>query len=296
MLPTKPVPFTRLLPNIVTLIGLIIGVSSIRFALDSRWETAVYCTLIATIIDGVDGRVARMFNATSHFGAELDSLCDFVNFGLCPAILLYLWSFQQYEYKVISWASIMLFVVCMAIRLARFNTALVAPKDGRFLSKLAPVRQVQGVHGAQNRNVLNVHEDSSTGTTPQLSTGVEFQKKSANDNRFFTGVPAPCGALLALIPMILDFEFTLLIDNFSIRNYTLGINLYIVIIALLLPSRLATISLKGFHIKPEYLSLSMIISAVIIICAVIYPWYALPIAAILYMLSIPICAYIVHKS
>lgn len=245
---TKPVPFTRLLPNIVTLIGLIIGVSSIRFALDSRWETAVYCVLIATIIDGVDGRVARIFNATSHFGAELDSLCDFVNFGLCPAILIYLWSFQQYEFKVISWASIMLFVVCMAIRLARFNTALIEAKE-----------------------------------------------KTAN-SLFFTGIPAPCGALLALILMILDFEFTLYINNFSIRNHTLGINLYIVIIALLLPSRFPTISLKNFHVKLEYLSLSMIISAVIIIAAVIYPWYALPIAAILYILSIPICMYIVHKS
>ena len=85
----KPIPFTRLLPNVVTLVGLIIGVSSIRFALDSAWEKSIYCVLIATIIDGLDGRVARMLNATSHFGAELDSLCDFVNFGLSPALLLY---------------------------------------------------------------------------------------------------------------------------------------------------------------------------------------------------------------
>lgn len=244
----NPIPFTKLLPNLVTLIGLIIGASSIRFALDSAWEKSVYCILIATIVDGVDGRVARMFNATSHFGAELDSLCDFVNFGLCPAILIYLWSFQQYEYKVISWASIMLFVVCMAIRLARFNTDIVEPKE------------------------------------------------SKTDNRFFTGVPAPAGGILALIPMILDFELTLLIDNFSIRNYTLGINLYIVIIALLLASRLPTISLKRFSIKPEYLSLSMIISAAIIIIMVIYPWYALPGVAMVYMLSIPVCMFIVYRS
>jgi len=238
---TKPVPFIKLLPNLVTLSGLIIGVSSIRFALESQWETAVYCILIATIIDGVDGRVARMFNATSHFGAELDSLCDFINFGLCPAVLTYLWSFQQYEYKVISWASIMLFVVCMAIRLARFNTTLV-----------------------------------------------ETEKK-LYDDKFLTGIPAPAGALLALIPMILDFDITALINNFSIRNHTLGINLYIVIIALLLPSRLPTLSMKKFQITPEYLSLSMIISAVIIITTIIYPWYALPTAAIIYILSIPVC-------
>lgn len=241
----KPIPFTKLLPNIVTLMGLIIGVSSIRFALDSAWESAVYCILIATILDGLDGRVARMLNATSHFGAELDSLCDFMNFGLCPAMLIYLWSFQQYEYKVISWASIMLFVVCMAIRLARFNATLVEVEDS----------------------------------------------KTSNNKRFFTGVPAPSGALLALIPMILDFEITQMISNFSVRNYTLGINLYIVIVALLLPSRIPTISLKNFYIKPEYLSLAMIIAASISIVAIIYPWYALPVAAVLYILSMPVCMY-----
>jgi CDP-diacylglycerol--serine O-phosphatidyltransferase len=115
----EPVPITKLIPNILTLIGLVIGVSSVRFALDSKWEMAVYCVLIATIIDGLDGKIARMLNATSHFGAELDSLCDFVNFGLCPALLIYLWSFQQYEYKVISWASIMFFIVCMGIKARR---------------------------------------------------------------------------------------------------------------------------------------------------------------------------------
>ena len=245
----KPIPFTKLLPNIVTLVGLIIGVSSIRFALDSAWETSVYCILIATIIDGLDGRVARMLNATSHFGAELDSLCDFINFGLCPAMLLYLWSFQQYEHKVISWASIMFFIVCMAIRLARFNTAIVETSDD--------------------------------------------QKE---DSTFFTGVPAPCGAILALIPIILDFEITAMISEFNIRNHTLCINLYIVIIALLLASRFPTLSLKKIQITPEYLSFSMIISAIVIILAVIYPWYALPGAAIIYLLSIPVCMYYAHKS
>ncbi|GAB4163587.1 MAG: phosphatidylcholine/phosphatidylserine synthase [Rickettsiaceae bacterium] len=245
----RPVPFTKLFPNVVTLIGLIVGVSSIRFALDSRWENAVYCVLAATIIDGLDGRVARFLNATSHFGAELDSLCDFINFGLCPAMLIYLWSFQQYEYKVTSWASIMLFIVCMAIRLARFNTSIV---------------------------------ESS-----------ELKKK---DDRFFVGIPAPSGAMLALIPMIIDFEISSHISDFSVRNHTLSINLYIVLLALMLPSRFPTISLKKIQIKPEYLSLTMIILSVIIITTVIYPWYVLPAAAILYILSIPICVYVLRKA
>ena len=220
----KPVPVAKLIPNLVTLIGLVVGVSSIRFALDSKWELSIYCVLIATIIDGLDGKIARMLNATSHFGAELDSLCDFVNFGVCPAIITYLWSFQQYEYKVISWASITFFIVCMCIRLARFNTMIFNPVE----SKQAML--------------------------------------------FSTGVPAPSGAMLALIPMILDFEITTYFEDFNIRSHTLLINVYIVFIAILLASRLPTISIKNLNIKPEYLSLCMIIFAIIIIITVIYPW------------------------
>lgn len=243
----EPVPVAKLIPNILTLIGLVVGVSSVRFALDSRWEIAIYCVLIATIIDGLDGRIARMLNATSHFGAELDSLCDFANFGLCPAILIYLWSFQQYEYKVISWASIMFFIVCMGIRLARFNTMTIKPTE----SKQAKM--------------------------------------------FSTGVPAPSGAMLALVPMILDFEITTLFEDFSMRNHTLLINVYIIFVAMLLASRLPTISLKNIQIKPEYLSLSMIIFAILIIVTAIYPWHTLPIIGLLYLLSIIRCVYIARK-
>ena len=243
----KPVPIAWLIPNILTLIGLVVGVSSIRFALDSKWETSVYCILIATIIDGLDGKIARMLNATSHFGAELDSLCDFINFGLCPALMIYLWSFQQYEYKVTSWAAITFFIVCMGIRLARFNTVILKP--------------------------------------------VESKKTTM----FSMGVPAPSGALLALVPMILDFEVTTFFEDFSIRSYTILINLYIIFIAVLLASRLPTISIKNLNIKPEYLSLFMIIFGTIIIITVIYPWYVLPIAAVIYLLSIIICFNISRK-
>ena len=243
----KPVPVVKLIPNILTLIGLVIGVSYIRFALDSKWVISVYCILIATIIDGLDGRIARMLNATSHFGAELDSLCDFANFGLCPAFIIYLWSFQQYEYKVTSWAAITFFIVCMGIRLARFNATIIKP--------------------------------------------VESKKATM----FSTGVPAPSGAMLALLPIILDFEITTYFEDFSMRNHTLLINLYIFFVAILLASRLPTLSIKQFNIKPEYLSLFMAMFAIIIIVTAIYPWYMLPIAAIVYLLSIIICINIARR-
>jgi CDP-diacylglycerol--serine O-phosphatidyltransferase len=245
----KPVPVTKLIPNLVTLVGLVVGISSIRFALDSKWEMSIYCVLIAAIIDGLDGKIARMLNATSHFGAELDSLCDFVNFGVCPAFITYLWSFQQYEYKVVSWASITFFIVCMCIRLARFNTMILNPIE----SKQAMV--------------------------------------------FSTGVPAPSGAILMLIPMILDFEITTsaYFEDFSIRGHTLLINIYIIFIAILLASKLPTISIKDLNIKPEYISLCMVVFAIIIIVTVIYPWYMLPIFAIIYFFSIIVCIYISKK-
>ena len=242
----QPIPFIKLLPNFITLLGLLVGVSAIRFGLDGRWEKAVYCILVAAIIDGVDGRIARMLNATSPLGAELDSLCDFANFGVIPACLVYLWSFQQYEYKVLSWGSILLFVACMALRLARFNTSIF-------------------------------HEGPS--------------KKSEN---FFTGVPAPCGALLILNPMILEFEVSSIL-GINIRAHTIMIDLYIVIIAFLLTSRLPTVSTKNIKIKHEYLSLAMSVFAIVIINLIVYPWYLLPILSFIYIISIPFCYFFNKK-
>lgn len=115
-------PIINLLPNIVTLSGLIIGLTSIRYALDQKWENAVSLIVISAFIDGFDGRLARALNASSKFGAELDSLADFVNFGVAPAILLYLWSLITIPYKGVGWAITTFVIACCAFRLARFNS------------------------------------------------------------------------------------------------------------------------------------------------------------------------------
>ena len=81
----------KLLPNFLTLMALTIGLNSFKMALEGKWEKAVYCIIIAAIIDGLDGKLARLLNATSSFGAELDTLCDFANFGVFPVFVLYLW-------------------------------------------------------------------------------------------------------------------------------------------------------------------------------------------------------------
>ncbi len=109
-----------MLPNLVTLLGLCAGVSSLRFALMEKWEFAVAAVIIAAFLDSLDGALARMLNASSRFGAELDSLSDFATFGISPAIIMYLVSLKHYD--AFGWVFVLWFAVCGALRLARFNT------------------------------------------------------------------------------------------------------------------------------------------------------------------------------
>lgn len=115
-------PLSRLFPNLITLAGLCCGLSAIRFAMLERWEFAVGFIVAAAIIDGMDGRVARMLGATSDFGAQLDSLSDFLCFGVAPALVMYMW--QLHDIRGVGWAVTLYFCVCTALRLARFNTGL----------------------------------------------------------------------------------------------------------------------------------------------------------------------------
>ena len=152
--------FNRLLPNILTMVGLCAGMTAIRFALDSRWELAVTLIVVAAFIDGIDGRLARLLKATSRFGAEFDSLSDFLCFGVAPAFILFLWTLH--DARGFGFIPCLLFAACMALRLARFNAAIDAP--------LQP------------------------GAAPRPPG-------------FFTGVPAPAGAGLALFPVFAALTF-----------------------------------------------------------------------------------------
>lgn len=112
----------RLIPNMLTLLSLCAGLSALRFALAGQWEIAVGLVLVAAFLDGTDGRIARLLKSTSTFGAQLDSLCDAINFGVVPALLLFLWKTQSV--KALGWAAALIFVVCAVLRLARFNIQL----------------------------------------------------------------------------------------------------------------------------------------------------------------------------
>ena len=119
--------FNRMLPNILTMLGLCAGLTGMRLALEGRFGVAATAIVVAGAIDGLDGRLARMLKATSRFGAEFDSLSDFVCFGVAPAFIMYLWSLQRLGgYGFIP---CLIFAVCMALRLARFNAALDTEPD-----------------------------------------------------------------------------------------------------------------------------------------------------------------------
>ena len=119
--------FNRMIPNLMTMLGLCAGLTSMRFGLEGRFGAAAVAIVVAALIDGLDGRLARLLKATSRFGAEFDSLSDFLCFGVAPPFVLYLWSLQRGG--AIGYAPCLMFTVCMALRLARFNASLEwAPK------------------------------------------------------------------------------------------------------------------------------------------------------------------------
>lgn len=229
---------SRLFPNFVTLLGLCAGLFALKFALASKWEMAVGAVAIAAFIDGMDGRLARLLNASSRFGAELDSLSDFVNFGVVPALITYMWS--THEVRGIGWAVTLFFIICMALRLARFNSA--------------------------------IEEEPSD--------------KALRDN-FFFGVPAPAGALFALLPLMLTFlktEHPWLNVSFINPESMTG---YIAIMALLLVSRLPTFSFKKVRIRKEFGSLVLAFAALVTIALILEPWTTLPIIGAGYIILLP---------
>src|SRR5947209_11135949 len=112
----------RLIPNVLTLLALCAGMTAIRFAVSENFEAACYAIIVAGVFDGLDGRMARLLKSTSRFGAELDSLADFISFGVAPAAVLYLWTMASLH--SIGWAIVLFFSICCALRLARFNSEL----------------------------------------------------------------------------------------------------------------------------------------------------------------------------
>jgi len=232
----KTIPLKFLLPNAITLLALCLGVTAVRWAMDDRFELAVSAIIAATVLDALDGRVARLLKGTSRFGAELDSLADFVNFGVTPALLIYMWSLDNL--KNLGWVIALSLVVAMALRLARFNVALEDPDKPAWTAK------------------------------------------------FFTGVPAPAGAALVMLPMYLGF-LGIIPDAKAAAPYVL---VFTAFIAFLIISKVPTFSGKGFDQRiARDLVLPILAGSVLFTVLLIsYPWELLTLGIIGYLISLPI--------
>jgi CDP-diacylglycerol--serine O-phosphatidyltransferase len=198
--------FNQVIPNLITLLGLCAGLNAIHDALDQRWQHAAAFVLAAAVFDAADGRVARLLKGTSRFGAEFDSLADFCCFGIAPALILYLWSLKnagRYGYM-----PCLMFAVCMALRLARFNATL------------------------------------------------ESAPKPAFAQSFFTGVPAPAGAVL-------------------------------VGTSLLLVSTLPVWSFKNFKVPSEYVLPLLVSTGMMAALMAADPWAAFAACGVIYVGMLP---------
>ncbi|MBL0929566.1 MAG: CDP-diacylglycerol--serine O-phosphatidyltransferase [Alphaproteobacteria bacterium] len=223
----------RLIPNAITVGALCAGLSGIRFAMDGRWEWAATAIVVAAILDGLDGRMARLLNGTSKFGAELDSLSDFVAFGVAPALVMYMWVLNAWG--AIGWMLCLAYAVCMALRLARFNTMLSDPNPPKW----------QGY--------------------------------------FFVGVPAPAGAALALLPLMMHFQAGPgWFDKAAIGGLTM------VVVAFLMVSRIPTFSAKKVHIPRGWMVPSLVGVGVVFAGLFNAPWATLVILGLIYLGSIPV--------
>lgn len=234
----KGMSINVMIPNMLTLLALCAGLTSIRFALNHHWGAAVLAIAVAALFDTLDGRVARLLKGASKFGAELDSLSDFVCFGVAPALILYLWGLE--DAGRFSWILVLLLSACCGMRLARFNTML-EDKD-------APPFQVN----------------------------------------YFTGVPAPAGAGLVLLPVVLSLQF----GDTGVRN-PVFISVFMLAVSALFVSRIPTFSFKKVKIANDFFLPTMVIVVLLAAGLLSAPWATLSIILFLYMFSIPI-AYFRH--
>ena len=232
--PRRGIPLRAVVPNAVTALALCVGLTSVRFAIAGEWENAIFAIVGAGVLDGMDGRIARMLRGQTRFGAELDSLSDVIAFGVAPAIVLHLWSLQYLPR--FGWLFALAYAVCMALRLARFNANIDAEEQ------------------------------------PHKSAG------------FLTGVPAPAGAGLLMLPIYLwlasDREWTWLQDYRLVAPWAAAV-------AFLVISSVATFSWGSLRLRRNVRLEAIVVIALIGGALVSAPWHTLSLVALTYLLLIP---------
>ena len=231
----RPVPLRMLAPNLITLIALCSGITAIRMAIEGRFELSIAAIIFAIVLDALDGRIARLLKGTSRFGAELDSLADFVNFGVAPAVVIYLWSLQSL--RSLGWIVALWLAICTALRLARFNVALDDPD------------------------------------------------KPAWKANYFTGVPAPAGAGLALLPMYLGY-----LGVIGRGDYALLVLAYVAFVGFLMVSQIPTFSGKQFGQEVRRDMVLPVLLVIVFFAALLvsFSWLMLTLIALVYLAFIPV--------
>ncbi|PRY46361.1 CDP-diacylglycerol--serine O-phosphatidyltransferase [Umezawaea tangerina] len=224
-------PGIRLLPNAITVLAMSAGLSAVQFAIVGMWAAAIGAIAAAALLDGLDGRIARLLDATSKMGAELDSLADAISFGVAPALVIYVWRFEPNRG---GWVVALVFAVCMVLRLARFNT------------------------------LLDVEQPP-------------YAKE------FFVGVPAPAGGLLLLLPLIVQEQMGH--DGWWSNVYVVAV--WTVAIALLLVSRIPTLSVKTIKVPPRAVAPLLVLVALLGAAIITYPLVALIAAMVVYLGHLP---------
>jgi len=227
------IPVRMLVPNFFTLLSLCAGLTAIRMVIEGRHEVAIALVVIAALLDGLDGRLARALKAQSKFGAELDSLADFVNFGVAPAVIVFVWGLGSL--RGLGWISVLVFALAMGLRLARFN-AMVDEK---------PKWQAE----------------------------------------YFTGMPAPAGAITVLLPFYLHN-----LDVIDVLAWPVLIACYTLGIAFLLVSTVPTFSgkLLGERISRDYVMPAFVAAAALVALLVTYPYGTLTLVTLVYLGLIPV--------
>jgi CDP-diacylglycerol---serine O-phosphatidyltransferase len=231
----RAVPLRIIAPNLVTLLALSIGLTSIRFAVEGQFEIAVLAVIVAAILDGLDGRLARVLRGTSRFGAELDSLADFVDFGVAPGLILYFWNLHQM--KSLGWFAALVFAIACALRLARFNVMTEDP----------------------NQPPWQVH--------------------------FFTGMPAPAGAVVGLLPIYLNLSILAVPATHWFAPFEIA---YVLVIAFLMASRIPHFSGKRIGRVPrEYVIAVLFGVAIIVLLLATFPMEMLAFLSLAYLATTP---------
>lgn len=236
------VKLRHIVPSVVTVFAICAGMTAVRMSLEGHVETALYFILLAVFLDAADGKLARFLDTASPFGAELDTLADFFNFGIVPGMLLYNTLYIGTDYSSLGWLATLVLAVCCALRLARFNLSL------------------------------------------------RSEDVALKQNDYFTGVPAPALACLALMPIFLH------LNGWENTDLPVLRAIYIIGVGFLAVSTIPTFSIKHASINRAYLPYAVITAVILVVCLMVYPWPTLITINLLYLASLPVSYLAANKA